>query len=158
MNKIHIVQLPILIAITLLAACNPPPKSVQNQTADASDKALKSIKAETEETAKAIKDYAHAQRVEFANLMKADINASKQELDQIAIKLKTASATVKAKTEPRIKELREQIAKLEAQLETVKNSDESNWTSVKSGFSNAYDATKKGLNEARQWVSDQIQP
>ncbi len=158
MNKIHIVQIPVLIAITLLVGCNPPPKSVQDQTADASKNALNSVKADTKETAKAIKEYAHAQRVEFANLMKADINASKQELDQIAIKLKTASTSVKAKTEPRIKELREQITKLEAQLEAVKDSDESNWTSVKSGFSNAYDATKKGLNEARQWVSDQIQP
>jgi chromosome segregation ATPase len=158
MNTTHLIQLPLVIAVVLLASCSPSPKSTATQRAEASAKALDKVKTETRETGKAIEDYAHAQRVEFASRMKVELDASKRELDLIATKLKTASASVQAKAEPKVKELRDQIAKLEAQLETVKNSPESTWSSVKSGFSSAWESTQSGLNEARQWVSDQIQP
>ncbi len=41
---------------------------------------------------------------------------------------------------------------------TAKNATESTWDSVKSGFQKAYDATKDGFNQSRQWVSDKIAP
>jgi chromosome segregation ATPase len=157
MNTIHLVQIPLVIAVALFSSCSPSPRNT-TQSADASDKALNKVKTETRETAKAINEYAHAQRMEFATNMKLELDASKRELDQIATKLKSASEPTRVKTEPRVKELREQIAKLETQLDTVRNSPESNWTSVKTGFTNSWESTKKGLNEARQWVSDQIQP
>jgi chromosome segregation ATPase len=158
MNTIHLVQIPLVVAVALFSSCSPSPRTTSSQSADASTKALNKVKAETKETAKAIDEYAHAQRMEFAAKMKVELDASKRELDQIANKLKNASAPTQAKSEPKVKELRDQIAKLEAQLDTVRNSSESNWASVKSGFSSAYESTKTGLNDARQWVSDQIQP
>jgi chromosome segregation ATPase len=158
MNTIHLIQLPLVVAVVLLASCSPSPESSATQSAEASTKALAKVKTETAETAKAIDDYAHAQRVEFASRMKVELDASKRELELIATKLKTASAPIQAKAEPKVKELRDQIAKLDAQLETVKNSSESTWSSVKNGFSSAWESTQSGLNEARQWVSDKIEP
>jgi len=54
--------------------------------------------------------------------------------------------------------LRDQAAKLNQQLAEAQNATESTWDSVKGGFQKGYEATKDGVNQARQWVSDKIAP
>ncbi len=69
-----------------------------------------------------------------------------------------SSDAVKAEAQPKLQALRDQTAKMNKQLDEVKNSTESTWESVKSGAGKAYDALKDGFQQSRQWVSDKIAP
>jgi uncharacterized coiled-coil DUF342 family protein len=90
--------------------------------------------------------------------MQVQLDALNQDLDQLAAKIEKASDAVKAEAKPKLQALRDQTAQLNKQLDEAKNATESTWDSVKSGFKKAYEASKEGFQQARQWVSDKIAP
>jgi chromosome segregation ATPase len=116
------------------------------------------VQAETKQAAKDMKDYTFAQKDEFVKAMQVQLDALNKDLDQLSAKIDSSSDAVKAEAKPKLQALRDQTAQLNKQLDEAKNATESTWDNVKTGFSKAYDATKDGFNEARQWVSDKIAP
>jgi ElaB/YqjD/DUF883 family membrane-anchored ribosome-binding protein len=90
--------------------------------------------------------------------MQGQLDALNKDLDELSAKIDSSSDAVKAEAKPKLQALRDQAAQLNKQLDDAKNATESTWDSVKAGFTKAYDATKNGFNEARQWVSDKIAP
>ena len=146
------------LAITVLSiaafavGCNKettsPPVSEQVET----------VKTETKQAAQDMKDYTFAQKAEFVEKMQGQLTELNKDLDQLSAKIDSSSDAVKAEAKPKLQALRDQAAQLNKQLDEAKNATESTWDSVKSGFQKAYDATKDGLNQARQWVSDKIAP
>jgi chromosome segregation ATPase len=119
---------------------------------------VEKVKTETKETAQDMKDYTFAQKAEFVEKMQGQLDALNKDLDQLSAKIDSSSDAVKAEAKPKLQALRDQTAKLNKQLDEAKNATESTWDSVKAGFQKAYDATKDGFNQARQWVSDKIAP
>jgi ElaB/YqjD/DUF883 family membrane-anchored ribosome-binding protein len=105
-----------------------------------------------------MKDYTFAQKDEFVKAMHVQLDALNKDLNQLSAKIDSSSDAVKAKAKPKLQALRDQTAQLNKQLDEAKNATESTWNAVKSGFQKAYDATKDGFNQARQWVSDKIAP
>ena len=158
MKTKHIIYLPILGLAAILMSCSPNSKSDVTVAAKSPEVALKKVENATKENAKAIKEYAHSQKAEFVANMKVELEQTKSELNAIIGKMDKASAELKAKAQPKILALQEQMKQLDTQLEAVNNSAESTWDSVKSTFSSAYDSTKNGVKEARQWLSNQIEP
>jgi len=61
-------------------------------------------------------------------------------------------------SKPKLQALRDQVAKLNQQLDAAKNATESAWGDVKASFQKGYGELKDGFNQARQWVSDKIAP
>ena len=119
---------------------------------------LDKVKAETKQAAQDMKDYTYAQKAEFVTSMQTQLAALNQDLDQLAAKVEKSSDAVKAEAQPKLQVLRDQTAQLNKQLDEVKNATESTWDSVKGGFKKAYEASKEGFQQARQWVSDKIAP
>jgi hypothetical protein len=119
---------------------------------------LENVKVETKEAAQDMKDYTFAQKDEFVKTMQVQLDALNKDIDQLSAKIDSSSDAVKAEAKPKLQALRDQAAQLNKQLDDAKNATESTWDSVKAGFTKAYDATKNGFNEARQWVSDKIAP
>jgi uncharacterized coiled-coil DUF342 family protein len=105
-----------------------------------------------------MKDYTFAQKAEFVKTMQGQLDALNKDLDQLSAKIDSSSDAVKAEAKPKLQALRDQAAQLNKQLDEVKNATESTWDSVKNDFYKAYEATKDGFNQARQWVSDKIAP
>ena len=146
------------LAITVLSiaafavGCNKettsPPVSEQVET----------VKTETKQAAQDMKDYTFAQKAEFVEKMQGQLTELNKDLDQLSAKIDSSSDAVKAEAKPKLQALRDQAAQLHKQLDEAKNATESTWDSVKAGFQKAYDATKDGFNQARQWVSDKIAP
>ena len=116
------------------------------------------VQTETKQAAVDMKDYTYAQKDEFVKTMQGQLDALNKDLDQLSAKIDSSSDAVKAEAKPKLQALRDQTAQLNKQLDEAKNATESTWDSVKAGFSKAYDATKDGFNQARQWVSDKIAP
>ena len=119
---------------------------------------IENVQTETKQAAQDMKDYTFAQKDEFVKAMQVQLDALNKDLDQLSTKIDSSSDAVKAEAKPKLQALRDQVAKLNKQLDEAKNATESTWDSVKAGFTKAYDATKDGFNQARQWVSDKIAP
>ena len=146
------------LAVTVLSiaafavGCNKeaasPPVSEQVET----------VKTETKQAAQDMKDYTFAQKAEFVKAMQAQLDALNKDLDQLSAKIDSSSDAVKAEAKPKLQALRDQTAQLNKQLEEARNATESTWDSVKGGFKKAYEASKEGFQQARQWVSDKIAP
>jgi chromosome segregation ATPase len=119
---------------------------------------IEKVTTETKQAAQDMKDYTFAQKAEFVAAMQVQLDALNKDLDQLAAKIDSSSDAVKAEAKPKLQALRDQAAQLNKQLDEARNATESTWDSVKAGISKAYDATKDGFNQARQWVSEKIAP
>ena len=116
------------------------------------------VQAETKQAAQDMKDYTYAEKTEFVEKMQAQLAALNKDVDQLSAKVEKASDAIKAEAQPKLQALRDQTAQLNKQLDEAKNATESTWDSVKGGFKKAYEASKEGFQEARQWVSEKIAP
>jgi ABC-type transporter Mla subunit MlaD len=140
---------------TLLAAsafsvgCNKEPTTSQQ---------IDKVQTEAKQAAQDMKDYTYAQKAEFVETMQAQLAALNRDLDQLSAKVEKASDALKAEAQPKLQVLRDQMAQLNKQLDEARNATESTWDSVKGGFKKAYEASKEGFQQARQWVSDKIAP
>lgn len=139
----------LLSAFVFAAGCNK-----EQTTSEQLDKA----QAETRQAAQDMKDYTYAQKSAFVETMEGQLAALNRDLDQLAAKVETSSDAVKAEAKPKLQVLRDQTAQLNKRLDEVKNATESTWDSVKSGFNKAYESSKDGFIQARQWVSDKVAP
>ena len=116
------------------------------------------VQTETKEAAQDMKDFTYAQKSAFVETMQGQLAALNRDLDQLSAKVEKSSDAVKAEAKPKLQALRDQTAQLNKQLDEVKNATESTWDSVKGGFKKAYESSKEGFQQARQWVSDKIAP
>ena len=119
---------------------------------------IDNAQAETKQAAQDMKDYTFAQKAEFVEKMQGQLTALNRDLDQLAAKIESSSDAIKAEAKPKLQGLRDQMVQLNKQLDEVRNATESTWDSVKGGFKKAYEASKEGFQQARQWVSDKIAP
>jgi predicted nucleic acid-binding Zn-ribbon protein len=143
------------LAITVLAIAAFAVGCNKQQTAP---QQIEKVQTETTAAAQDMKDYTYAQKDEFVKAMQVQLDALNKDLDQLSAKIDSSSDAVKAEAKPKLQALRDQTAQLNKQLDNARNATESTWDSIKAGFSKAYNATKDGFNQARQWVSDKIAP
>ncbi len=139
----------LLAASALAVGCNQEPTTSQQ---------LDKAQADTKQAVQDMKDYTYAQKAEFVAAMQAQLAALNRDLDQLAAKIEKSSDAVKAEAQPKLQALRDQTAQLNKQLEEARNATESTWDTVKDGFKKAYESSKEGFQQARQWVSDKIAP
>ena len=116
------------------------------------------VEAKTKEAAQDMKDYTFAQKNQFVEKMQGQLATLNTDLDQLSAKIEKSSDGAKAEAKPKLQALRDQTARLNKQLDEVKNATESTWDSVKNGFNTAYQSSKDGFQQARLWVSEKIAP
>lgn len=142
-----------LLSMTAFAAgCKPSTEA--DRTAAQFDKA----RAQTEEAAQSMKDFAYAQKGEFVAKMQGQLAAINRDLDQLAANIERSSDAAKAAAKPKLEALRAQAAKLNKQLDDARNATASTWDKVKADSGKTYDALKDDFKRARQWASDKIAP
>ena len=138
------------LALSALAAgCGKEPTTAQQ---------LDKVQAETKQAAEDMKDYTFAQKNEFVAQMQIQLAEIQKDLDALTLKIESSKGLAKEDAKPKLQKLRDQSAKLNAQLDVAKNATESTWSDVKAGFKKGYGELKEGFTEARQWVSDKIAP
>ena len=143
------------LLITLLAVAAFAVGCNKEQT---TSQQIDKVQTETKEAAQDMKDYTYAQKTAFVEAMQGQLAALNRDLDQLSAKVEKSSDAVKAEAKPKLQALRDQTAQLNKQLDEVKKATESTWDSVKGGFKKAYESSKEGFQQARQWVSDKIAP
>jgi chromosome segregation ATPase len=143
------------LVLTLLSAAVFTVACKKEQT---TSEQLDKAQAETKQAAQDMKDYTYAQKSAFVETMQGQLAALNHDLDQLAAKVERSSDSVKADAKPKLDALRDQTAQLNKRLDEVKNATESTWDSVKGGFKKAYESSKDGFTQARQWASDKVAP
>jgi predicted nucleic acid-binding Zn-ribbon protein len=147
--KFKMLGITLLSVVVFAVGCNQ-----ESTTSQQIDKA----QTKTATAAHDMKDYAFAQKAEFVTKMQGQLDALNKDLDQLSAKIETSSDTIKADAKPRLQALRDQSAGLTKQLDNARNATESTWDSVKASSQKAFDSAKDGFQQARQWLSDKIQP
>jgi ABC-type transporter Mla subunit MlaD len=138
-----------LSVVVFVVGCNKEPS-----TSEQLDKAQNKTAAAAQD----MKDYTYARKTEFVANMQGQLDALNKDLDQLSAKIDSSSDTVKTEAKPKLQALRDQTAELTKQLDKARNATESTWDSVKATSQKAFDSVKDGFQQARQWVSDKIQP
>jgi ABC-type transporter Mla subunit MlaD len=138
-----------LSVIAFAVGCNQEPTTSQQ---------IDQAQTATATAAHDMKDYTFAQKTEFVTKMQGQLDALNKDLDQLSAKIETSSDAIKADAKPKLQALRDQSAELTKQLDKARNATESTWESVKATSQKAFDSAKDGFQQARQWLSDKIQP
>lgn len=115
-------------------------------------------KKKTTEAAQDMKDYTFEQKAAFTAQTESQLAEINKDLDALAAKIGKSSATVKGEATPKLQAVREEVARLNTQLDEIKNATESTWDSVKAISEKSYNELKDGFNQVRQWVGDNIAP
>jgi Skp family chaperone for outer membrane proteins len=114
--------------------------------------------AQTKQAAKAARDYAFAQRAEFAADMKKDLVEIQAELDRLSAKVGKLNGTAKTDAKTRLDTLHDRWAQAKKQLDRAEDTTESAWDEVKDSFNKAHGELKESFDSTRQWLSDKIAP
>lgn len=141
--------LALLAAAALAVGCNKPATPSEQ---------LGTVPGKPVAATQDLNHYTFAQKTEYTAKMQSQLAEIERDLQQLAAKIDKASATAKAEAQPKLQVLRDKAARLNQQLDEVKNATESTWDTVKAGSLQAYDDLKDGFTQARQWVSDKIAP
>jgi len=161
--KTNILAITFLAATVIAVGCKPanessPTDKPMAEGMETTSQQLDKATEETKEAASAINDYAYAQRMEFAEKMKAKLADINKELDLLGAKLENSSEDVKTEGKAKLQALRDKVAGLDKQLDGIKDASENTWDKVKDGFNKSYDEVKDSFNQAREWLSDKIAP
>jgi len=119
---------------------------------------LDSVQARATDVAQDVQDYSFAEKNEFVAKMRVELADLNRDLDELAAKVRSSSAAVKADAQPRIDALRGQTAHLNQQLDEATNATAPRWDQFKAEVRKAHEASKQDFKQARQWLSDKIAP
>jgi len=119
---------------------------------------LEKAKQQTREAVDATTEYAFAQRVEYAAKLRQELAAFNQELDELSTRIELSSASAKEEAKARLQELRNQIGRLNSNLQGVDGATESTWDEVKVRAKRGYDEMKESLKQSRQWLREKVSP
>jgi ferredoxin-NADP reductase len=119
---------------------------------------LDQAKTEAKEAARAIQDYAYAQKAEFVDKMKKELLEIEVETNRLAFEVDRSSSTAKADAKAELDAVREKWARAKKQLDQAESATESTWKQVKGGFKKSHDDLKDSFDKTRQWLSDKIEP
>jgi hypothetical protein len=117
-----------------------------------------STAAETKASARAVRDYAYAQKAALVRATKKDLARIRRELDRLSVKVDHSSGTAKADAKAKLEVVRTKWAQAKERLDQAASSTESTWEETKERLGNSYDELKDSLRQTRQWLSDKIAP
>ena len=138
-----------LSVVAFAVGCSKEPTAAQQ---------IDKAQTATANAARDMKNYTFAQKDEFVSKMQVQLDALNQDLEQLSAKIEKSSDAIKADAKPKLQALRDQSSGLTKQLDNVRSATESTWDSVKATSEKAFDSAKDGFQQARQWLSDKIQP
>jgi hypothetical protein len=150
----------ILLATALAASCGMTDErtEVEPELSGAAEEQLDDAKVATQEAARAMRGYAFAQRMDFANERRTEMAEIQKELERLLVKADGANDAMKADAKAKLDAARAKWSEAKRQLDLAESATESNWDDVQNGFNKSYGELQAAFDEARQRLSDEIEP
>ena len=104
------------------------------------------------------REYAYEERTQFGVSMEAELEEINRSIDQLATRIDRADAETKAAASTRLNELRNQADLLQEQIDGAKNASASTWDNVKATTRETHTNLKNNFEDARQWISNKLEP
>lgn len=149
--------IPAFIAIVLSSGCSPSKDKAEVQK-EAVAKQIDKTQDAVKDAAMDLKTYTYERKSEFVAAMKKQVAALETNIKELSNMIDKSSDKVKAEAQPKLAALRQQSAVLTKQIEAINDSSPTTWDGIKADTQKAYLSLKSSLMEARQWVSDRIEP
>jgi uncharacterized protein YukE len=148
-----------VLAAALATGCAPvEEKSAAGPTRGETAARREKAKTEVKEAARAIQDYAYAQKAELIDKMNKELVEIQNEVDRLAAKVDQSSDTAKEEAKTKVTALREKYIQAKKQLEQAESATESTWDEMKGRFKKSHGELKNSVDKTRQWLSDKIEP
>lgn len=147
-----------VLTSTLAVGCKPSGEKTPDPETETTQQQMSRAETAVGDASQDLEAYTFAQKKQFIASMEAELEAINRSIDELAMRIEKSGADAKASAAPRLDELRHDADLLEANLDEVKNATASTWDSVKSTTRETYDNLKQNFNDARQWMSDNIEP
>jgi cytochrome c556 len=146
-----------LVATTLFAGCSPSKDKAEAEK-EAVVKQIDKAQDAVKDAAMDLKTYTYERKTEFVAAMKKQVASLETNIKELSSMIEKSSDKVKTDARPKLAALREQSALLAKQVEDISKSTPTTWDGIKADTHKAYVALKDSLTQARQWVSDQVEP
>jgi cytochrome c556 len=141
----------------MTVGCSPSKNKAEAEK-EAVVKQIDKTQDAAKEVAMDLKAYTNEQKNEFVAAMKKQIAALETNIQELAAMIEKSNDQVKAEAKPKLATLREQSSLLSKQIAEINQSTPSTWESIKVETQKAYGSLKDSLAQARQWLSDKIEP
>lgn len=145
----------VVFGAVLLAGCAKESAVLTN---DSTAQQLDKAQAATKDAVQEMQDFTYGQKTEFVATMKTKMTALERSLDELSAKIEKSGDAVQSEARPKLAALREQVARLNKQMEALQNATPTTWDNVKAEAQKTYASLEDGFNQARQWVSEKIAP
>jgi hypothetical protein len=144
----------------LVVDCSSADKTTSAEPKDGNNAAvqLENVKTANRKAARAMRDYAYAERAEFVREMKEELSQIERELDRLSTKIDSSSDAAKADAKMKLAAVREKWVQARNQLDRAESATGSTWNDVRGGFEKSYSDLKDTFADSRQWLSDKIEP
>ena len=114
--------------------------------------------AETKVAEQASQDYSYAQRAQFVDKTKRDLDEIHEELERLTSKVEKLDGAAKVDAKTKLAAVQDKWTQAKKQLDRAESATESGWNEVQGGFKKAYGELKDSFNEMLQWLGDKIAP
>jgi hypothetical protein len=158
-HRVRIIGL--LVFGVLATSCNKPKdedsKAQSDQPGTAATQREKAITA-TKEAAQSVRVYAYAERDEFIDAANRELSDIQAEMERLRRVIDRSSGATRADAEARLKVVSDRWAAAKAQLDSAEAATEASWEDVQSRYRAARGDLKRSFDDARQWLSERIEP
>jgi len=149
-----------VVATGFLAGCtstNGESAALAKLHANAETQANKA-KAEVQVADQASQDYSYAQRAQFVDKTKRDLDAIHDELERLTANVEKFDGAAKVDAKAKLAVVQDKWTQAKKQFDRAESSTESGWDDVQRGVKGAYHELKESFDTTRQWLSDKIAP
>jgi len=146
-----------LIATIMFVGCSPSKNKAEAEK-EAVTKQIDKTQDAAKDSAMDLKAYTYEQKNEFVDAMKKQVAVLETNIQELSTMIEQSSDEVKAEAKPKLAALRQQSLLLSKQIEQIDQSTPSTWENIKFQTQKAYGSLKDSLIQARQWVSEKIEP
>lgn len=132
------------LALLLATSCD------KSEPAASAPPTKNEVAEKANQAARAIKDYAFAQRDELVQRTSGELTTLRIALDDLNAKVERQGTAASAESKAKLVAVRERWEKVQAQLELARSASAKNWEELKDDLSTSFDDLDRALHDARQ--------
>jgi len=150
-----------LVVGILATSCHTPAdegaKAQSDKPGTAATQREKAMTA-TKEAALSVQDYTYAQKGEFIDTAKQELADIRAEIERLRAVIGRSSGAARADAEAKLEVVSDKWDAAKAQLDSAEAATEASWEDVQNHYRTARSNLKSSFDDAREWLSERIEP